>query len=177
MKGVIFNLIEEVVAEAFGADAWDAMLDSAGLDGAYTSLGSYPDAELTGLVRAGAELTGTPADALVRDIGRLAIPRLEARYPQFFAGAGDARAFILALNTIIHPEVRKLYSGAHCPHFHFATQGRSLLLGYDSPRRLCHLAHGFIDGLALRYDEQITVSQPRCMHRGDAMCQLQIDWA
>ena len=38
MKGIVFNLLEEVVTEAYGADAWDSLLDAAGLDGAYTSL-------------------------------------------------------------------------------------------------------------------------------------------
>ena len=43
MKGVVFNLLEQLVARDFGEDTWDALLDASGLEGAYTSLGSYPD--------------------------------------------------------------------------------------------------------------------------------------
>ncbi len=54
MKGIIFNLVEEVVRNRYGEDTWDELLDAAGLDGAYTSLGSYPDEELLRLVAAAA---------------------------------------------------------------------------------------------------------------------------
>ena len=35
MKGIIFNLLEEVVSTQLGEDAWDAILDSAGVEGAF----------------------------------------------------------------------------------------------------------------------------------------------
>ena len=39
MKGVVFNLLEQLVARDYGEDTWDALLDAGGLDGVYTSLG------------------------------------------------------------------------------------------------------------------------------------------
>ena len=50
MKGVIFNAIEETVRSEQGEDAWDDLLDAAGLTGAYTSLGTYPDEQVYALV-------------------------------------------------------------------------------------------------------------------------------
>ncbi len=43
MKGVVFNIVEEFVTEQWSADDWDDLLDAAGLDGAYTALGTYTD--------------------------------------------------------------------------------------------------------------------------------------
>ena len=40
MKGIIFNLLEDVVVRNHGEDPWDQLLTATGLDGAYTSLGS-----------------------------------------------------------------------------------------------------------------------------------------
>ena len=40
MKGIIFNILSEAVVQAFGEDEWDDVLDAAGVDGAYTSLGN-----------------------------------------------------------------------------------------------------------------------------------------
>jgi len=45
MKGIVFNLLEQVVVNTHGEAAWDGLLDKTGLTGAYTSLGSYPDAQ------------------------------------------------------------------------------------------------------------------------------------
>lgn len=176
MKGVIFNLLEEVVSEHHGDSTWEALLDAAHSDGVYTSLGSYPDAELIALVEAASKLTGTPVRTLLHWFGLNALPKLAERYPGFFESAPDARSFILSVNTIIHPEVRKLYAGAGCPHFHFAETENTLTLGYRSPRKLCDLAHGFAEAVASHYGETVSFSQPACMHDGAPSCQLVVTW-
>lgn len=175
MKGVVFNLLEEVVSRNHGDAAWDALLDATGLAGSYTSLGSYPDAEIERLVLAASDALDAPPDEVLRWFGREAMPLLAARYPAFFEPHRSARPFILSLNSIIHPEVRKLYAGAHCPRFHFedAPDG-ALLMGYRSPRRLCALAHGFVLGAAAHYGETADLAHLRCMHRGDADCLFRI---
>ena len=60
MKGVIFNLLERVVTDEFGADTWDDLIDEAGVDGAYSSLGNYADAEVEALLGAAAAKSGSP---------------------------------------------------------------------------------------------------------------------
>lgn len=176
MKGVIFNIVEEVIVAKLGPAAWDEMLSVTGLSGVYTSLGSYPDADLDKLLAACADLTAAEPSALLQIIGEGSIPLLFDRYPQFFENAPNARAFILSLNTIIHPEVRKLYAGAACPHFNFVEAENTITMGYNSPRRLCHLAHGFILGLATHYNETIAIGQPCCMHDGARMCHIKLTW-
>jgi hypothetical protein len=176
MKGVIFNLLEEVMTELHGDEAWDSLLLAAESDGIYTSLGSYPDEQLVALLEAASDLTGTPIRTLLQRFGVRALPKLALRYPAFFDRAPDARSLILSVNTIIHPEVRKLYSGASCPHFHFVETPETLTRGYKSPRKLCDLAHGFVEGVAAHYGETIAFSQPSCMHDGAPTCQLELTW-
>lgn len=55
MKSIIFNLLEQVVTDAHGEDIWDDLLAGAGLEGAYTSLGNYPDEDLLSPVSAASE--------------------------------------------------------------------------------------------------------------------------
>lgn len=74
MKGIIFNLLEEAVSQEYGAGTWDALLDAAQLDGAFTSLGSYPDEYLFRLVGAASAALALPPDAVVRWFGIRAIP-------------------------------------------------------------------------------------------------------
>ncbi len=176
MKGVIFNLLEEVVCEHYGDAAWESLLAVTENDGVYTSLGSYPDAELIALVEAASNLTAIPTRKLLHWFGVQALPKLAERYPVFFERAPDARSLILSVNTIIHPEVRKLYSGAACPHFHFVEAANTLTLGYRSPRKLCDLAHGFVEAVASHYGETISFSQEACMHDGAPSCQLVVTW-
>lgn len=175
MKGIIFNLLEEVVSQEYGENTWDALLDASGLDGSYTSLGNYDDAQLLKLVAAASEATGKPPTEIVRWFGAKAIPMLAVKYPHFFQKHPDTRSFLLTLNSIIHPEVRKVYPGADVPDFDFdAPSADTLVMVYHSKRKLCALAEGLIDGAATHFGERAIIKQPLCMLRGDECCRLQI---
>jgi hypothetical protein len=176
MKGIVFNLLEEVVRAEYGEDTWDDLLDRAGLDGTYTSLGGYPDSDLMKLVAAASTALDLPPDAVVRWFGRKAIPLLRDRYPGFFAPHTSTRSLLLTLNSIIHPEVRKVYPGADVPicELDSLVDDDTMLMGYRSSRRLCALAEGFIEGSAEHYGEDVEIDQPSCMHRGDERCLLKI---
>lgn len=173
MKGIIFNLLEEVVSRHHGEAAWDGLLDAAGLEGAYTSLGSYPDAEIMALVGAASAALDISPAACLRWFGREAMPLLAQRYPSFFASHRATLPFILSVNDIIHPEVRKIHPGAHCPVFRFEqATGGTLKMGYKSPRNLCALAEGFIEGAADHFGETALVEHLRCTIKGDSECLL-----
>ena len=178
MKGVVFNLLEEVVVRHHGADVWDDLLDAAGVAGSYTSIGSYPDAEIEALVAAGASALGLNRAAVLRWFGQEAMTVLSERYSAFFEPHSSARPFVLSVNSIIHPEVRKLYAGAGCPHFHFREESADgpLLMTYQSPRRLCALAQGFVEGASAHYGERVDFQHLQCMDHGDASCEFKVSW-
>lgn len=178
MKGIVFNLLEHVIREEHGESTWDALLEASQVKGSYTSLGSYPDSELMQIVAAASSALDTPADEVVRWFGRRALPVLASRYPKFFERASCARSFVLSLNHIIHPEVRKLYPGADVPEFDFDTSSDTVLvMGYRSARKLCAFAEGLIAGAADHYGEEVEIGHPSCMHRGDEKCVLRISFA
>lgn len=174
MMGIVFNLLEACVSEAHGEDTWDDLLDAAGLDGAFTSLERYSDDDLFKLVEAAAAALGLTTHGVQRWFGQAAMPKLAARYPEFFAPHQQTRSFVLTLNAIIHPEVRKLYPGAGVPVFDYREGPPELLqLDYRSARRMCGFAEGLIAGAATHFGERVQIEQPRCMHRGDELCTLQ----
>ena len=178
MKGVVFNLLEEVVTRAYGADTWDALLDDAKLDGAYTSLGSYDDADMDALVSAASAKLDLPRATVLRWFGQNAMPVLAELYPAFFEPHASSRPFIEGVNTIIHAEVRKLYTGAECPHFHMQpAEADALIMDYRSSRRMCALAQGFVEGAATHYGESIDFEHVHCVDRGDPGCVFKISWA
>ena len=173
MKGIVFNLLQEVVVAEHGEKTWDALLVAAGVSGAYSSLGNYPDEELGRIVGAASRALHTPPQDVVRWFGRKAIPLLAKNHPGYFAPHRHALEFLLTLNTIIHPEVRKLHRDAVVPEFQFETPAPNVLqIGYQSPRRLCALAEGFIQGAADYYGETLALEHPTCMLRGDESCVL-----
>ena len=175
MKGIVFNLLEEVVRREYGEDTWDGLLETAQLDGIYTSLGNYDFEQLMALVAAASTALKLPPNAIVKWFGRNALSVLAEKYPGFFQPHRSTRSFLFTLNTIIHPEVRKIYPGADVPVFDFAsTSDDTLTLGYTSRRPLCSFGEGLIEGAAAHFRETITVEQPACVQRGDSKCVFQI---
>jgi hypothetical protein len=150
MKGIIFNLVEEVVTEQHGPDTWDALLDAAGLDGSYTSLGNYPDGDLFALVGAASTALGIEAGAVVRSLGEGAIPLLADRFPEFFKPHDNTTSFLLTLNDIIHAEVRKLYPDADLPEFDFHGVGADPRIRLRAPAVLAGRGIHHRDGAPLR---------------------------
>lgn len=177
MKGIVFNLLEEIVVREHGDDTWELLLDRARVDGVYTSLGNYPDADLTALVGAASDALGRPPDDVVRWFGRNALPLLADRYPALVAPHADARSFVLTLDEIVHPEVQKLYPGAETPRFGFdPSDPDRLLMDYRSSRRLCAFAEGLLLGAGDRFGQTVAVAQPECMKRGDERCLIAIEF-
>ena len=156
-----------------GEDAWDDTLERAALDGAYTAVGNYPDSEFLQLLAALPAATDQQPETQLRWFGAKAIPLLARRYPVFFEGHESTQPFLLTLNDIIHPEVRKLYPDADVPVFDFSHEGENtLVVGYRSGRRLCFLAEGFIEGASSHFGQHVAIEQRRCMHHGDERCDL-----
>jgi hypothetical protein len=173
MKGIIFNLLEQVVTDEFGEATWERMLEAAGVDGAYTAVGTYDDEELHALADAAASALGKKRDDVVRWFGGRALPLLAERYPDFFAGYDSTLPFLLKLNDVIHPEVRKLFPGAYAPEFDFEqTDVRTLAIGYVSYRDLCAFAEGLVEGAAAHFGESVSIEQTACTRRGGTRCVL-----
>lgn len=177
MKGVIFNLLQEVVSAAHGADAWDDILDEAGVSGAYTSLGSYDDEEWETLVETASARLSLSRNELLRWFGQDAMPHLARAYPVFFEGHVSSRSFLAGVNDIIHAEVHKLYAGAACPHLKLRTiDAGGVSMAYTSQRRMCALAQGFTEGAARQFNEVITFEHAACVEKGDSVCVFHIGW-
>jgi hypothetical protein len=177
MKGIIFNLLEETVTAEFGEETWDQLLEASGVDGAFTSLGNYPDANLFKLVAAASAALKRPENEIIHWFGVKAIPLLAKKFPGFFEPHRSTRHFVLTVSDIIHPEVRKLYPGADTPDFDFDVSSPDVLvMKYRSKRKLCALAEGFVEGAAGHFGETARIAHPLCMHRGDAFCQLELSF-
>ncbi|WP_108664870.1 heme NO-binding domain-containing protein [Euzebya rosea] len=174
MKGIIFNIAERVVTDRWGAETWDLLLDRAGLVGAYSALGTYPDEQLVAIVEAAADALEVSVADVLRVVGRDGFVHLAGRYPDITARFTSAREVLLDLDGVIHPQVKALNPEAIVPEFEAARDGDTVVLRYTSRRGLCHLAEGLAAGAADTHGETVTITQPSCRLVGDDACILHI---
>ena len=157
MKGVVFNVVEEVVIARFGLEQWDAVVAAAGVDGAYTALGNYADSDLGALVDAAAEATGLPNDAVLRLVGIDGFASLASRVPELLADIHDWRTLLVNIDRIVHVEVDMLYPGAVTPRFNVEPRG-------DLDATLAFYRRWF--------GAEVSVEHLRCTRDGDDRCEL-----
>ncbi len=175
MKGVVFNVVHEVVDAQLGPATWDDAIDRSGVEGVYTSLGNYPDAELGQLVGALAHSTRLSDDEVLVFAGRHGFERLAERHPDLVAAYDNWPEVIEHLDDIIHPEVAKIYPGVEVPSFEVVELAdRSVRVVYRSRRQLCALAEGLLRGLGTWFRCELEVEHVECERRGDASCTLAV---
>jgi hypothetical protein len=180
MKGIIFNLLEEFVVETQGIEVYEEILASTSLRTAepFVGPGSYPDEDLMALVAATIARLGIDQDSALRAFGRFCIPKLAQRFPALMAPYRHPKAFLLTVTKLHDLEMRKLYPDATPPRFAYESPAEDrLVMRYLSPRKLCALVTGLIDGVAEYYGVPIGQEQACCMASGADCCEFRLTFA
>ena len=69
MKGIVMNVLADMVEKQFGMPQWNAILSEAGSEGAYTAAARYDDQELLDLVGIISRRQSMPIEDLVFAFG------------------------------------------------------------------------------------------------------------
>ncbi len=172
MRGVAFNLLEQVIIEAAGEDEWDDVLDRAGSDGVYTSACDYEVGELLRLVEA-VEGAGTTLPGRLRWLGRRAVPHLVHLRADVFEAHGTVASLLRKAEETVQAEVRPFTDGPLRPMFDFHLDPKApgaFAVGCHLPGGLCAAVEGVLIGVAEHYGQILRVTQPKCERRGAASC-------
>ena len=162
MKGIIFTEFLDMVDAKFAPDVTERIIEQAALPsgGAYTTIGSYDHTELVKLVVELSKETGTEVTELVRSYGFYLFERFVRSYPRFFSGMKDAFTFLEGLDSIVHQEVRKLYTDATPPRILCTRDGeKQMEVIYESERCLADAAHGLLLGCIDYFGKEIDVER------------------
>lgn len=178
MQGVVFCLFKKMVVTRIGPEAWDTLVARSQLStvgGVFDWATTYPDEDLYALFGAASAVTGRPAGELLRAFARFSFPDLVAVDPSFVPPGSTARGFLRSVDSVIHAEVRKQRPAAGLPYFSFeACPSDRLVMLYRSPRGLCDLVAGFIDGAGDYFGEEIVQAHTRCRRDGHADCRFEL---
>ena len=180
MHGLIFVTWEKYLSERFGNELLNKYRDVIGETAATSPLTSrvYDDATLLAGVGAASELTRLSADALLWEYGRyFMINGLTSHLCAYLlTPVRSGRELLLAMRDA-HAQMRRTPDEITPPLFSYeplSADPREILLIYDSPRKLCSVLWGAIEGAAERYGEKVQVVERPCMKRGAPMCRFEL---
>lgn len=174
MHGIIFAELQKFVTKQAGNDGWQQLMQQAGLGGKlYLPVNEYPDPEIKALVTAASSMTKKPASEVLESFGEFITPSLLSMYGHLLSPTWTALDVIENTEGTIHSVVRVQTRGAQPPKLKAQrVSATDLVLTYNSERQMCFLAIGIGRGLARHFKENLSIRQAKCMHRGDAECEI-----
>ncbi|HEX6108771.1 MAG TPA: heme NO-binding domain-containing protein [Ktedonobacteraceae bacterium] len=178
MHGLIFVTWEKYLTERFGKAMLNTYRNAIGETAASAPLVSrlYDDATLLAGVGAASQLTGLPAVALLREYGRyFIINGLTSHLCTYvLSQISSGRALLLAMRDV-HARLRRTQEGLTPPLFNYEAppHPNAIILLYDSPRQVCPVLWGAIEGAAERYGERVQIVEQSCMKREATICRFE----
>ena len=143
MQGLIFVTWEKYLAERFGSPLLHTYRAAIGETAATAPLASrvYDDAALLAGVGAASQLTGLPADTLLREYGRYFILNgLTRHLCAYLLNQVHSGAELLLTMRDAHAQMRRTPDALTPPLFRYELlppHHNHLTLVYDSPRKVC----------------------------------------
>jgi hypothetical protein len=173
LHGVIFTSFRDFLTDAYGDDLTRELFAQEPI---YLLSEAYPDERLLDLVSRTAGATGRSADEVEHDFGVFTGETTFTRlYPAFFAIAPTAREFLLTVESRIHELVRATIPHAVPPRLAITElDDDGVSIDYSSPRRLCMLLRGLVEGTARHYGETATIDELACMREGAPSCRFEV---
>ncbi len=180
MHGLIFVTWEKYLAERFGNTLLNTYRAAIGETPATSPLASrvYDDATLLAGVGEAVRLTHLPVDTLLREYGHyFMLNGLTSHLCAYLlTQVHNGRELLLVMRDA-HAQMRRTPDAITPPLFRYETHPFShdtFTLVYDSPRQLCGVLLGAIEGAAERFGEQVQVIERTCMKQKAAECRFEV---
>ncbi len=180
MHGLVFVTWEKYLAERFQGTILNEYREALGLLSAPPLLVHrvYDDAALLAGVAAAHRITHVPVDTLLREYGHYFITNGLTRHlcAYLLSQARDGRTLLLMMHDA-HEQMTRIPDGLTPPLFQYRrhpSDPSALIIIYDSPRKLCPLLWGAIEGAGAYFGEMVQIAETRCMRRGDKVCEFEV---
>jgi heme-NO-binding protein len=173
VHGLIFASFRDYLLTEHGAEVAH---DVTAGEPQYTLSEAYPDEQFLELLDRACARTALSQDELLFEFGAFTAAVTFARlYSVLFKASPTAREFLLTVETPIHEVVREALPDARPPELAVTDLGDGgLEIVYASPRRICAMLRGLVEGTGRVYDETLEVEQLECMHDGAPACRFLI---
>jgi hypothetical protein len=178
MHGLIFVTWEKYLSERFGDKLLKEYRSAIGETAATSPLASrtYGDDVLLAGVGTACNLTNVGLDTLLWEYGRyFMLNGLTSHLCAYLLTRVNNGRDLLLMMRKAHAQMRRLPDGLTPPLFEYqaiSPGADELSLLYDSPRQLCSLLWGAIEGAAQRYGQKVQIVESSCMKYGAVCCRF-----
>jgi hypothetical protein len=162
MKGLVFREFLGMVEREYGYETVDLIIERSKVSskGIYTSVGTYPHAEMFALLGQLSKELDVPAPSLLHTFGKYVFTVFLKGYPDFFLNKNNSFELLADVEGKIHVEVLKLYPDAELPTFEAELiNADEMKMIYRSQRKMSDFAEGLINGCLLYFNEKAIIEK------------------
>ncbi|HEX7736109.1 MAG TPA: heme NO-binding domain-containing protein [Ktedonobacteraceae bacterium] len=180
MHGLIFVTWEKYLCERYSETTLKQYREEIGETAATSPLASrtYSDDVLLAGVATACKLTGTSLETILWEYGRyFMLNGLTSHLCAYLLTKVNNGRDLLLMMRKAHAQMRRLPDGLTPPLFEYeaiSSSPHELSLVYDSPRHLCALLWGAVEGAAQRYGQRVQVVESSCMKHGAPVCRFDL---
>jgi hypothetical protein len=180
MHGLIFVTFERYLAERFSSGVVQTYHEALSDESARHPFTNrvYPDADLLAGMNAVSRATTISVDQLLREYGHYYILNaLTGNLCAYLLNHVHCARDLLLLMRKAHAQMAHAIEGVDPPIFDYKAitpDMNSLILIYASPRHMCSLLLGTIEGAAERYHEEVSFVERACMKMGAPSCRIEV---
>ncbi|TMC23214.1 MAG: hypothetical protein E6J34_03490 [Chloroflexi bacterium] len=180
MHGLIFVTWEKYLTERFGVSLLNTYRAALGETVLNAPLASrvYDDEQLLAGVKLTSQLTRQPVHLLLREYGHyFIINGLTSHLCAYLLNRVHSARELLLIMRDAHLQMRCTPDSLTPPLFAYeplSTHPNDFVLIYDSPRKLCPLLQGAIEGAAERFGETVVIFERTCMKKGATACRFEL---
>lgn len=178
MKGAVFSGFAEFIEQHYGLATWQAAIEHCHLSskGEYLATELYDDSEFFQVVNYLNEHCQDSVEDIQRKFGKQFFTTLYSLVKKQISEITDLFDFLRAVDNVIHVEVQKADPLAYTPTLLYDQPSTSvLIIRYVSHRKMCFFAEGLILGAAEYFQQSATISQNKCLCKGDEHCLIRIE--
>lgn len=176
MLGFMHSMLSDFIASEYGVDTLVNILEDLNLrsEGHYLHAEKYSDDELVDILNSVCRQKKLPMADIQYRFGQFLYPHLMQTAIGKKTASLDFWQFLMNVPHTTHFKVRQAYPSADPPPFVWREMPGKLVMEYQSPRKLCHLAIGLIEAAAIERGENVRIEQKVCMHNGDDNCIIEV---
>lgn len=182
MQGIIFVTWEKFLGERFGNSFLNVYRNAIGETAATAPLTSkvYDDVSLLAGVKAACQLTGMSSSSILREYGHYFVTNSLTSHlcSYLLTQVHSGRELLIAMRDA-HAQMRRTPDALTPPVFSyevFSDNPNEFALIYDSPRHLCAVLYGAIEGAAERFKERVRIVESSCMKQGASVCRFEVSF-
>ncbi|HKD75604.1 MAG TPA: heme NO-binding domain-containing protein, partial [Ktedonobacterales bacterium] len=180
MHGLIFVTFERYLTERFSSDVVQTYHEALSDENARHPFTNrvYADADWLAGMDAVSRATQISVDQLLREYGRhYILNALTGNLCAYLLNHVHCARDLLLLMRKAHAQLAHAIVGVDPPIFDYKAitpDMNSLILIYASPRHMCSLLFGTIEGAAERYHEKVAFDERACMKMGAPSCRIEV---